>query len=227
MCGSKKKKKIHDVEVGLPRFPESFCARTELRKLELIGHSRIRAIPAQISSLKKLKELSLRLCSLSSPPKELGELSELATLDLAGNSFLGDSPQDEAFPAELGRMKSLRELGLSSCGLRAVPAFVGGLESLGILQILRNDEQIYATLDVLIEGCPRLREVGLCSGPNDGPLTPESRAHLEAFAAKLLAKDPNAVVIFEESEDFSSSESEAFPCPFPFLCVLFFCHAVR
>jgi len=248
-----------DIEGGLQRFPES-CALTELRNLVLIGHSRITAIPAQISSLKKLKEISVN-CSLSSLPKELSELSGLTKLDvsctgdlgdapqdeafpaelgklkslrflalggrglravpafvgglqslevlfLTGNENLRDAPQDEPFPAELGRMKSLRELGLSYCGFRAVPAFVGGLQSLEILYLRRNDEQIYATLDVLIEGCPRLHKVGLYRDSVEGPLSPESWAHLEAFEAKLLAKDPNAVVIFEESEDFSSSESE-------------------
>ena len=115
---------------GLPRFPESFCALTELRRLELVGHARITAISAQISSLKKLEELDLGCCRLSSLPKELGELSGLTTLNLADNMNLGNAPQDEAFPAELGKMKSLRVLDLSFCGLRAVPAFVGGLQSL-------------------------------------------------------------------------------------------------
>jgi hypothetical protein len=53
----------------LPRFPESICDLTELRRLELAGQSRITAIPAQISSLKKLKELILCRCRLTSLPR--------------------------------------------------------------------------------------------------------------------------------------------------------------
>jgi hypothetical protein len=105
---------------------------------------------------------------------------------------LGYAPQDEAFPAELGKLKSLRALVLSHCGLRTVPSFVGGLQSLERLALFDNDEQICATLDILIEGCPCLRQVRLsdrCSS-----WTPESRAHLEAFKARLLAKNPNAKV---------------------------------
>ena len=92
----------------LQRFPESFFALTELRSLVLIGFRLITAIPAEISSLKKLKEIDLRHCRLSSLPKVLSELSGLTKLDLEGNMNLENAPQDEAFPAELGKMKSLR-----------------------------------------------------------------------------------------------------------------------
>ena len=182
----------HKQESGLPRFPESFRALTELRHLELVGHARIKAISAKISSLKELQVLDLACCRLSSLPKELGELSGLTDLNLAGNMHLGNAPQDEAFPAELGKLKSLRVLDLSHCGLRTVPSFVGGLQSLERLALFENDEQICATLDILLEGCPCPRQVRLsdrCSS-----WTPESRAHLEAFKARLLAKNPNAKV---------------------------------
>ena len=53
-------------------------------------------------------------------------------------------------------------LNLLGCGLRAVPAFVGELESFEVLDLCQNYLQIdAATFDVLIEGCPRLREVRL------------------------------------------------------------------
>ena len=182
------------IEVGLPRFPESLCALTELRRLELVGHHRIKAIPAKISSLKKLKELTLD-CRLSSLPKELGELSGLTKLDLATNNNLGKAPEEEAFPAELGNMKSLRELSLSSCGLRTVPAFVGELESLEVLDLTENDVQIYTSLDFLVEGCPRLRKVRVSKEPHSACWTRESLAHLDAFKAKLLAVSPNAEVL--------------------------------
>ena len=59
-------------------------------------------------------------------------------------------------------MDSLRVLYLHECGLRAVPAFVGELKSLEILDLSYNDFQIdTATLDFLIKGCPRLGDVRL------------------------------------------------------------------
>ena len=183
-----------NVEYRLPRFPESLCALTELRRLELKGHEQITAIPAQISSLKKLEELRLGYCRLlSSLPKELAELSKLRTLDLAYNKNLGNAPQGEAFPAELGKMESLRVLNLSSCGLRAVPAFVGELESLESLDLCNNYAlQIDAPLDFLIRGCPRLREVNLVL--NSPYINSKFRAHIKAFKARLLAENPNAKV---------------------------------
>ena len=106
------------VEVGLPRFPEFFCSLTELGHLSLIGHPRITALPANIASLKKLETVTL-WCDLSSLPKELGELSRLTSLDLSYNIDLGGPHEDDedtrsnwsenkAFPAELGKLKSLR-----------------------------------------------------------------------------------------------------------------------
>jgi hypothetical protein len=62
------------VKFRLRRFPESICAFTELRRLELVGCCGITAIPAKISSLKKLEEIKVGF-SLSSLPKELVELS--------------------------------------------------------------------------------------------------------------------------------------------------------
>ena len=183
---------------GLSRFPESFLVLKKLRRLNLTGHPRITTIPAGISSLKKLERLELG-CSISSLPKEVGKLSGLTRLDLAWNKNLGDLPQDEAFPAELGKLKSLRELNLYYCGLRAVPAFVGKLKSLEDLELsfAHDDAQIAAQLDSLIEGCPRLRKVVLYKERNRGPWTPKSLTDLAAFKARLLAKNPSAKVVCE------------------------------
>ena len=93
-------------------------------------------------------------------------------------------------------MKSLRELSFEWCGLRRVPAFIGELKSLECLDLSWNlPLQIDAlTFDLLLEGCPRLREVKL--GQFREPWNPEPLAHLQAFEAKLLAKNPEAKVQF-------------------------------
>ena len=107
-------------------------------------------------------------------------------------------------------MKSLRHLRLGRCGLRTVPSFVGGLQSLEVLALFLNDVQIDATLDILIKGCPRLRSVILGKRSGAASWTLKSREHLKAFKEKLLA---NAVV-----------EYEAFSSHFSFFLV-FFCFA--
>ena len=118
-----------DNEPGLPRFPGSFCDLAALRRLVLHVHVDITAIPAEISSLKKLEEMNLIYCGLSSLPKELGELSGLTKLDLSYNRL-------SSLPKELGKLSRLEKLGLSGNRyLRAVPMFVGELKSLEILDL--------------------------------------------------------------------------------------------
>jgi hypothetical protein len=51
--------------------------------------------------------------------------------------------------------------GGTRCDLLTLPAFVGELESLELLDLRENDPQICATLDFLIKGCPRLGDVRL------------------------------------------------------------------
>ena len=94
-------------------------------------------------------------------------------------------------------MQSLQYLNLFCCGLRAVPAFVGELKSLESLLLSRNDEQIFATLDFLVKASPRLRKVFLTKRSNMAPWTPETLAHIEAFKAKLLAKNPKDKVFYD------------------------------
>ena len=184
---------------GLPRFPESFWGLTELEALYLIGHFAITALPAGIASLQKLKETKI-VCNLHSLPKELGELTGLMMLDVGFNKRLGVTlPLEEAFPAELGRLKSLRVLGLQCCYLRTIPAFVGDLESLEGLDLSLNyNLRIDAPLDFLVNGCPRLRVVNFWKGPIGATWPPVSLGHLQAFEAKLLAKNPNAKVSYDE-----------------------------
>ena len=156
----------------LQRFPESqSCGASDF-------YLRITAIPAKISSLKKLEEVDLGCC-FTSLPKMLLELS--GKLELPGSS-LGIAPEEEALPAELGNMTSPRHLNIQSCGLLTVPAFVGELASLEIFNLSESHQQISAPLGFLIQGCPRLREVRMNkSVPSTPPWTRESRAHLEAF----------------------------------------------
>jgi Leucine-rich repeat (LRR) protein len=187
-----------DPDIGLPRLPESFLTLTNLKKLELIHHFRIKAIPAGISNLKKLKELNVIGCDLRSLPKELGALTQLEHLVVTGNYNLRAVPDDVAFPLELKGMKSLRDLRLGICGLRRVPAFVREVSSLEEIWLGSNaDLQFDVPLNYLVECCPRMRLVDLKKGQG-GSWNPQSMAHLEAFKAKLERENPSAQVDFEE-----------------------------
>ena len=147
---------------GLPRFPEALCALAELRYLEMIGNEKITALPASISSLKKLKVLNLCRCDLSSLPKELGELSGLELLCVSRNKHLGGTlPEVEAFPAELANLKSLQDLSFAECGLRSVPAYVGELKSLELLDLSFNEDLENAGLPAELANLKTLRRLRL------------------------------------------------------------------
>ena len=171
-------------------------------------------LPPQIGDLTNLESLEVSLCCLTSLPEELGELSRLTKLDLARNLFDWEPPreegeagadgggaddvhrftEDDVFPPALGTgLRSLRELDLSFCDLRAVPAFLGGLYSLEVLSLNQNKIRVDAQPDFLLDGCPRLREVKVRGA--FGNLT--SRAYFRDFAAKLRAKNPEAKVVFD------------------------------
>jgi len=180
--------------IGLRRFPEAFCTLKNLEKLVLDWHFWIKAIPAGISNLKKLQFLGLCCCDLRSLPKELGALSQLDHLAVTNNITLGAAPDDVAFPPELKGMMSLRELYLNNCGLRRVPAFVRELSSFELIWLDKNRHlQIDAPLEDLVECYPRLHVVKT-KKELGGTWNPQSLAHLEAFKAKLLAKNPSVEV---------------------------------
>ena len=93
-------------------------------------------------------------------------------------------------------MTSLQELDLSGCGLCAVPAFVGALESLEVLELSGNDLLIDAPLDFLIWGCPRLRKVKLIKEEGAEPWSAEELVHLEDFERTLLVQNRDAQVSY-------------------------------
>ena len=92
--------------------------------------------------MRSLRDLNLDGCGLRTFPAFVSELESLEILKLAHNMNLGNAPEDEAFPADLGKMTSLRYLELRNCCLRAVPAFICELESLELLDLSENLFQI-------------------------------------------------------------------------------------
>lgn len=90
-------------DIGLLRFLESFRALKKLRRLDLIHHEQITAIPAGISSLQNLEELSFISCPVPSLPNELGALSRLTRLDFGWNRNLGAAPRRRGVPSRARR----------------------------------------------------------------------------------------------------------------------------
>jgi hypothetical protein len=85
---------------------------------------KLRELPASISKLVLLRELSLRDNALTRLPPELGRLSRLEVLDLRGNQL-------DDLPTDLLGLTSLRKLDLRWNPLRSLSAFVQVLEGRG------------------------------------------------------------------------------------------------
>ena len=98
--------------------------------LDLSGAG-LKAIPADLTSLRGMAKLTLRGSSLGSLPVGLGDLSDLPWLDM-GNAGVS------ALPADIGRMKTLTTLYLSDNKLKTLPGGIGELENLNYLNLDRN-----------------------------------------------------------------------------------------
>lgn len=93
----------------------------------------------------------------------------MTRLDLSGNRKLGHRPEAEVFPASPRGLTSLRYLNFDLCFLRAVPEFVGSLESLETLilrgrKLERNegeDEDERRGFSVDFPTLPKLARLGL------------------------------------------------------------------
>ena len=168
--------------------------------LYLSGNNLTGPIPAELSTLAYLNELSLRFNLLTGPiPGELGEFSNLQYLNLSQNQLSGAIPPDlgnlanlqrlllsdnllsGAFPAELGNLANLEGLWLEHNQLSgAIPAELSNLANLQFLYLNANklSEGIPAELGDL----PNLKVLSL----NDNHLSGAIPAELSNLA-KLQA----------------------------------------
>jgi len=66
-------------------------------------------LPPELGQLTNLRTLNVTFNSLTGLPPELGQLANLQTLDLSDNNL-------EGLPSELGQLTNLRRLSLSGSG---------------------------------------------------------------------------------------------------------------
>ena len=103
-------------------------------ELWLWGNNLRGPIPAELGDLTELQTLDLRSNALTGPiPPELGDLTNLRRLYLGSNRLTGP------IPAELGDLVNLESLSLSNNGLTGpVPAWLGALTDLESLRLEFN-----------------------------------------------------------------------------------------
>ena len=128
-----------------------------LRVLDLRSCSIVNAIPSTLGNLTNLTGLYLSDNNLTgNVPESLGQLSALSVLDLSRNSLTGSIPTSFAFlgnlssldmsanflsgpiPPAIGSLSRLQYLNLSNNALASLPAQLGGLTSLIVLDLSQN-----------------------------------------------------------------------------------------
>ena len=116
---------------------------------------------------QRVTEVRLALEQLSgSIPTELGDLSNLAWLNLAGNELSG------SIPAELGDLSNLERLYLGGNELSgAIPAELGDLSNLTQLGLYGN--QLSGPIPTELGGLPNLRGLTLGGNQLSGQIPPE------------------------------------------------------
>ncbi|CTP91921.1 putative type III effector protein [Xanthomonas translucens pv. arrhenatheri LMG 727] len=144
-------------------LPESIGDLTSLRTLKLHANP-ISALPASISRLKQLRELSVISCP---------DLSELPD-DLAVRNASG----------EREGLVNLQKLELSNTGIRSLPPSLRRLKELKEIKIANSP---LAELDSSIHGLPKLEQLDLsgCTELREYPLISQSRAPLK----KIILRD--------------------------------------
>ncbi|KAJ0794687.1 putative leucine-rich repeat domain superfamily [Helianthus annuus] len=110
------------------KLPENFGQIDSLNRQDLISCKIIRDVPSSICKLKHLKYLNLSYCSeFEKLPENLGDLKSLKTLDLTSTKI-------RDIPPSICKLKHLKYLDLSYCSeLEKLPENLGDLESLKTL----------------------------------------------------------------------------------------------
>ncbi|XP_052292555.1 disease resistance protein RUN1-like isoform X4 [Citrus sinensis] len=103
----------------------------KLVSLNLIGCSKLKRLPVEISSVVNVEEVRLNGTAIEKLPSSIGSLSGLLDLDLQNCKRL------KSLPSSLCKLKSLRSLYLNGCSnLQRLPQELGNLEALEFLSAI-------------------------------------------------------------------------------------------
>ncbi|KAH9725567.1 ADP-ribosyl cyclase/cyclic ADP-ribose hydrolase [Citrus sinensis] len=111
--------------------PSLIPGLNKLVSLNLIGCSKLKRLPVEISSAVNVEEIRLNGTAIEKLPSSIGSLSGLLDLDLQNCKSL------KSLPSSLCKLKSLRSLYLNGCSnLQRLPQELGNLEALEFLSAI-------------------------------------------------------------------------------------------
>ena len=175
--------------------------------LRLPGRELHGALPRELGQLSDLRTLDLGNNSFSGPiPPELGDLHRLEQLRLAGNRISGEIPR------ELGRLSELRTLDLWNNSLSGrIPSELGDLHRLEQLHLDWN--QISGEIPRELGQLSELRLLILSNNFLSGPIPPElgdlrRLAALKARRNRLSGSIPSALGRLAEAEFVDLSDNQ-------------------
>ncbi|KAK3210615.1 hypothetical protein Dsin_015321 [Dipteronia sinensis] len=115
-------------------WPEITCTDNSISEISLFNMTINETIPPFICDLKNLTKLDLESNLIPGQfPKVLYNCSKLEYLDLTGNYFVGPIPDD------IDRLSRLRHLSLGSNNFSVIPASIGRLTELQLLELFQNE----------------------------------------------------------------------------------------
>jgi Leucine-rich repeat (LRR) protein len=124
----------------LEAMPKQFLKGIEnLKVLDLSECRKLKSLPGEIGTLRKLTHLYLEKCyELESLPREIGNLRELTHLQLAF------SARFNTLPKEIGKLTQLTHLDLDGCyDLKTLPKSMGDLKALQCLSLFANPSGLW------------------------------------------------------------------------------------
>jgi len=106
------------------------------------SESKMARFPIGICKCNNLKKLNFNLNSIAELPPEIGELSNLESLDMGYNGY---QSKGLIIPKEIGNLKKLKFLDLQRCNIDALPVEVCKLPNLETLDVSDNELNSFPT----------------------------------------------------------------------------------
>jgi Leucine-rich repeat (LRR) protein len=161
-------------------LPSSICKLRKLQRLNLSGCLQFRNFPEVLEPMVCLRYLYLEHTSITKLPSPIGNLMELACMEVGHCKYLEDIECLRCV-----NLNCLRKLSLDGCNLSEVPDSLGCLSSLEVLDLSGND---FKTIPIRINTLLELQYLGLrnCKRLESLPELPPRLSKLDADNCESL-----------------------------------------